>query len=114
MARRSDDTEAIEHEVALRSIDECRKLKGAVVSQKRRARRRRHAVARRAQRWPGASARQRPVLEPVAGFWVGSSLRGWPPLILRLTAERSAARAAPLCGAARLQPKEMSHSLTAC
>ena len=37
-------------------IDECRKLKGVVVGQKRRARRRRHAVARPAQRWPGASA----------------------------------------------------------
>ena len=87
-------------------IDECRKHKGVVVGQQRRARRRRHAVARPAQRWPGASACERPVLEPGAGFWVGSSLRGWPPLILRVTAKRSAALAAPLCGAARLQPKE--------
>ena len=48
------------------------------------------------------------------GFWVGSSLRGWPPLILRLTAERSAALAAPLCGAAHLQPKKMTYSLIVC
>ena len=31
-----------------------------------------------------------------------------------LTAKRSAALAAPLCGAAHLQPKEMTYSLIAC
>ena len=53
-------------------------------------------------------------LKPVAGLWVGSSLRGWPSLPLRLTADRSSAHAAPPCDAARLQPTEMSHSLTVC
>jgi hypothetical protein len=43
-----------------------------------------------------------------------NSLCGWPSLIRRLTAERSAALAAPLCGAAHLQPKEMTYSLIAC
>jgi hypothetical protein len=55
-----------------------------------------------------------PYLSPLLASGGGSSLRGWPPLILRLTAKRSAALAASLCDAARLQPMEMSHSLTAC
>ena len=41
---------------------------------------------------------------PVPG-WV-AHCAAWPPLILRLTAERSAACAAPPCGAARLHQKK--------
>jgi len=55
-----------------------------------------------------------PYLSPLPASGGGSSVRGWPSLILRLTVKHSAPLAGSLCDAARLQPKEMSHSLTAC
>jgi hypothetical protein len=60
---------------------------------------------------PALDSNQR--LSPFPARGGRSSLCGWPPLFLRLSAKRSAALAAPRCGAAHLQPKEMTYSLIA-